>query len=96
MLLTKYCIRFSRKHDMRLVLALKRESKSKEKILIENKEAIFFKDAEECFQKCQKLLKNEKLIKKIALNGHLKITQNLKLSTNEKIKKIVSKVFREK
>ena len=72
------------------------KTKTHQKILIENKEAIFFKDAEECFQKCQKLLKNEKLIKKIALNGHLKITQNLKLSTNEKIKKIVSKVFREK
>ena len=72
------------------------KTKTHQKILIENKEAIFFKDAEECFQKCQKLLKNEKLIKKIALNGHVKVTQKLKLSTDEKIKKIVSKVFREK
>lgn len=45
-LLTKYCIRFSRKHDMRLVLALKREPKSKKKQSIENfqKEQEFYKN----------------------------------------------------
>ena len=57
---------------------------------IENKEAIFFKNADECFQKCKKLLRNEKLIKKISLNGYLKVTKKLKLSTDEIIKKIVS------
>ena len=68
-------------------------TKTHQKIFIENKEAVFFKDAEECFQKCQKLLKNKKLINKIALNGHIKVTQKLKLSTDEKIKQIVRSSF---
>ena len=65
-------------------------TKTHKKLFIENKEAIFFKNADECFQKCKKLLRNEKLIKKISLNGYLKVTKKLKLSTDEIIKKIVS------
>ena len=61
----------------------------KNKILIENKEAIFFKNANECIQKCKKILNNEKLLKKISLNGHLQVTKKLKLSVDEMVKKIV-------
>ena len=59
------------------------------KLFIENKEAIFFKDANECIQKCKKILNNEKLLKKISLNGHLRVTKKLKLNVDEMIKKIV-------
>ena len=66
-----------------------KRTKTHKKTFVENKEAIFFKDAKECVQKCKKLLKNEKLLKEIALNGHLKVTKKLKISTDEAMKKIV-------
>ena len=61
--------------------------------LIENKEAIYFNNSNECFKKCNYYLKNYKMAKKIARRGHIKITRVLKVSNDDLIKKIVNKVF---
>ena len=66
-----------------------KRTKIHKKLFIENKEAIFFKNANECIQKCKKILNNEKLLKKISLNGHLQVTKKLKLSVDDMMKKIV-------
>jgi len=66
------------------------------KILIENKEAIYFKDPKECYKKCQYYLKNYKLAEKIAHRGYIKITKVLKVSNDDLTKKIVNKVFDKK
>ena len=66
-----------------------KRTKTHKKVFVENKEAIFFKDAKECVQKCKKLLQNEKLLKEISLNGHLKVTKKLKLNVEDMMKKIV-------
>ena len=66
-----------------------KRTKIHKKLFIENKEAIFFKNANECIQKCKKILNNEKLLKKISLNGHLQVTKKLKLNVDEMIKKVV-------
>ena len=68
-------------------------SDAMKKILIENKEAIYFKDPKECYKKCQYYLKNYKLAEKIAHSGHIKITKILKVSNNDFVKKIVNKAF---
>lgn len=49
------------------------KSKTLEKILIKNKEAIYFKNANECKINCIKLLKNPKKIKKISFNSKNKL-----------------------
>ena len=66
-----------------------KRTKTHKKLFIENKEAIFFKNADECVQKCKKILNNAKLLKKISLNGHLKVTKKLNLSVDNMMKKIV-------
>ena len=71
-------------------------TKIHEKIFIENKEAIFFKNAKECYRKCHNLLRNEKKLKKIAYRGHIKVTKILKADSESLVKIIVSKVFQEK
>ena len=62
-------------------------------ILIENKEAIYFNNPNECFKKCNFYLKNYKAAKKIARKGHIKITKVLKISNDDLLKKIINKVF---
>ena len=49
-----------------------------EKILIANKEAIYFNTPNECFKKCLYLLNNEKIIDKIRINGQKKILKILR------------------
>ena len=64
-------------------------------LFIENREAIFFNDAEECYKKCVALLKNEKKIKQIAKKGYVKVTKVLKpdyLSTVKAIMKKINKI----
>ena len=63
---------------------------------VENKEAIFFNSARECYKKCKYLLHNNKKIKKISYSGHIKVTKILKPANHSLIKKIVTKVFYQK
>ena len=71
-------------------------TKAMKKILIEDKEAIYFNNPNECFKKCNFYLKKQKKAKKIALSGHIKITKTLKASNDDIIKKIVNNVFNKK
>ena len=69
-------------------------TKSMTDILVENKEAIFFKNEVECFNKCNYLLENPEKIRKIANKGHIKITKTLKLNHNTLIKIIYNKILK--
>ena len=60
---------------------------------IENKEAIFFKDANECFKKCSYYLENYTKAKIIARNGNIKITKVLKPTNDRLVKLIIKKAF---
>ena len=40
-------------------------TKAHNKILVEDKEAVFFSNAEECYKKCIKLLSNSKKLRKL-------------------------------
>ena len=71
-------------------------TKRHEKVFIENKEAIFFKNEKECYRKCKNLLLNVSKLNKIAHRGHIKITKVLKLDSERMVKKIVSEVFKKK
>ena len=64
------------------------------KILIENREAVYFSDAKECAIKCEYYLNNPKLRKKIAAMGNRKIIKILKPSNTLLIKKIIKKLFK--
>ena len=59
----------------------------------EDKEAIFFKDAKECYLKCNNLLNDIKKIERIAHQGHIKVTRVLKTDFESIIKKIVNITF---
>ena len=63
------------------------------KIFVENKEAVFFNNVNECYKKCNKLLSDSKKIKRIAKLGHIKVTKTLKTDFETVIKKIVKKTF---
>ncbi len=52
-------------------------------IFKDNIDAVFFETAKECFEKCNNLLNDESLIKKITKNGHNKITNILKPEVNK-------------
>lgn len=67
-------------------------TKSMTDILIENKEAIFFKTPNECFRKCNYYLNNPIKAKKIAYRGKLKITKILKLNHKNLMKQIIKKI----
>ena len=58
----------------------------------ENKEAIFFNDANECYKKCISFLKNNKRRKEVAYNGYIKVTKVLKADYLSTIKAIMKKV----
>ncbi len=63
------------------------------KIFVENKEAVFFNNVNECYNKCNKLLSDSRKIKRIAKLGHIKVTKTLKTDFETVIKKIVKKTF---
>ena len=63
------------------------------KILRENKEAIYFKNAKECKIVCDNILKNEKKLRDIALNGNKRI-KKLNASDYGILKKIINLVFK--
>ncbi len=74
-------------------LLLSEETKVQKKILIENKEAVYFKNADECAQKCKNLLKNPRKIKTISKKGNYKITKILKPEGKNVMKKILEITF---
>ena len=59
-------------------MLLTNNTKSHRDIFKIPKEAILFKNPRDCFNKCNILLNNEKLIKKISIAGHKKIMLNKK------------------
>ena len=68
-------------------------TKSHLKTYEENKEAIFFKSAKECYLKCNNLINDIKKLEKIAYKGHIKVTKVLKTDFESVIKKIVNITF---
>ena len=74
-----------------LLMAKKTETHTK--TFIDNQEAIFFKDAKDCYTKCKELLPNQRKIEKISYKGHLKVTKILKTDFESVIKNIVKKTF---
>ena len=77
-------------------LLLSERTKIQKKILIENKEAIYFNNVKECAQKCQNLLNNPRRLKSISKKGNLKITKILKPEVTKVIKKILEISFTKK
>ena len=71
------------------------ESTQTVKNLLKDKlEAVYFRNANDCFKICKKLLKNDNLIKKISKNGNYKITKILKPESENILKKIISIAFK--
>jgi len=64
------------------------------KIFKENKEALFFSSSKECFIKCKQILQKPKLLKKITINGNIKIRKTLNAEAENIFKKIFNEKFR--
>lgn len=64
------------------------------KIFKENKEALFFSSSKECFIKCKQILQKPKLLKKITINGNIKIRKTLNAEAENVFKKIFNEKFR--
>ncbi len=76
-------------------LLLAKKTKTHSEFFIDNKEAVFFKNNKDCINKCRFLLQHEKIRKKIAQNGRLKIFKNRKKILFEyKIKYIFNKILK--
>jgi spore maturation protein CgeB len=73
------------------LLFAKRTAEHK-KLFLENKEAIFFSSAKECYNKCIYFLNNESKRKKIAMNGNKKVTKILKADYFSSMKTFMEKV----
>jgi spore maturation protein CgeB len=75
-------------------LLLAKKTKTHSEFFIDNKEAVFFKNNKDCINKCRFLLQHEKIRKKIAKNGRLRIFKNRKKILFEyKIKYIFNKIL---
>ena len=74
------------------LLCAKRTAQIK-KYFVENKEAVFFNNANECAKKCIYYLNNSKAAKKISKAGKIKVTKILKPSNDMLVKKIINTVF---
>lgn len=61
------------------------------KILIENKEAIYFDNTNECVKKCNDLLNNTNKLLNITRNGNNKITKILRPEAERVFKKVIKK-----
>ena len=66
------------------------------KILKENKEAIYFNDANECVQNCRYLLNNLNMLNNITKNGKKKITKILRPEAERIFKKVLNQSFLKK
>jgi spore maturation protein CgeB len=75
-------------------LLLAKKTKTHSEFFIDNKEAVFFKNNKDCISKCKFLLQHEKIRKKIAQNGRLRIFKKRKKILFEyKIKYIFNKIL---
>jgi len=75
-------------------LLLAKKTKTHSEFFIDNKEAVFFKNNKDCINKCRFLLQHEKIRKKIAKNGRLRIFKDRKKILFEyKIKYIFNKIL---
>tara|TARA_B100000787_G_scaffold169452_1_gene160671 strand:+ start:1547 stop:2575 length:1029 start_codon:yes stop_codon:yes gene_type:complete len=63
------------------------------KVLVENKEAVYFSGPIECFKKCKKLLGDQRLMNKISIKGNNKIIKILKPESERIYKKIFNASF---
>jgi spore maturation protein CgeB len=70
-------------------LLLTKDTSSHREIFVPNKEAVLFKDANDCYKKCNKLLYNEDLIKSISIAGHKKIVLNSKFDYEKNLIKLM-------
>ena len=70
---------------------ISKNTKSMKEIFKENKEAIYFNNANECYKKCSYLLKNTKLLNRISNNANIRV-KKLKISNDDLIKKIIRRV----
>jgi len=70
-------------------LLLTNDTKSHREIFKPSKDAIFFKDANECLKKCKYLLNNENKIKKVSMSGHKKIVLNSKFDYEKNLIKLL-------
>ena len=61
-------------------MLLTNNTKSHRNIFKTPKEAMLFKNPRDCYIKCNNLLQNENLIKKISIAGHKKIVLNNKFN----------------
>ena len=69
------------------------ETETLKDLFIENKEAVYFRNSKECYEKCNLLLKNSKLLNRISINGFKKVKTTLKLDANKIFKKILNPKF---
>ena len=63
------------------------------KIFKDNKEALFFSSPKECFIKCKEILQKPKLLKKISIQGNIKIRKILNVEAENIFKKIFNEKF---
>jgi hypothetical protein len=75
-------------------LLICQRSSTLKKIFKENKEALFFSSPKECFLKCKQILQKPKLLKKISINGNIKIRKTLNVEAQNIFKKIFNEKFR--
>ena len=69
-------------------------TKSHREIFNTSIDAVLFKNPRDCYNKCQKLLNNKNLIKKISINGHKKITSNKKFDYRANLIALVEKIIK--
>ena len=69
-------------------------TKSHREIFNTSIDAVLFKNPRDCYNKCQKLLNNNNLIKKISINGHKKITSNKKFDYRANLIALVEKIIK--
>tara|TARA_B110000971_G_scaffold210965_1_gene238744 strand:- start:95 stop:1105 length:1011 start_codon:yes stop_codon:yes gene_type:complete len=68
-------------------------SKSHREIFNTSIDAVLFNNPRDCYNKCQKLLSNKNLIKKISIAGHKKITSNKKFDYKTNLIALIEKII---
>jgi len=68
---------------------LTKDTRSHREIFDSKKEVVLFKDAKDCFKKCNELLDNDDRIKKISIAGHKKIVLDSKFDYEKNLIKLL-------
>ncbi len=71
---------------------LAKRSQEHKDYFVENKEAVFFNNANDCYKKCLYYLRNNKLRNRIAKKGYIKVTRILKADYETSIKTFIKNV----